>query len=108
MVHRKVTPSMVRRIKRQYAGGASMRQLALKHDVSLATIHKAIHDKIIFSNSWHRGESHPMGKLTMGQVREIRQLYSTGNYTLEELGQQFGITGSNVGYIVKKRTWDYE
>ncbi len=38
-------------------------------------------------------------------VREIRYLYDTGNYSQSELGQKFGVSGKSVCQIVHRKTW---
>ncbi len=51
------------------------------------------------------GEKCGTHKLTNIQVRKIRELYSTKNYTQTELGKRFKIDQSNISYIVRKKTW---
>jgi hypothetical protein len=52
-----------------------------------------------------RGSAHGCAKLTEDNVREIRSLYATGNFTLAELGLRFGVTLQSIGYIVLRKTW---
>jgi hypothetical protein len=51
------------------------------------------------------GMTHGCAKLTEDNVREIRSLYATGNFTLAELGLRFGVTLQSIGYIVLRKTW---
>ncbi len=44
-------------------------------------------------------------RLSWAAVREIRRLYATGQYRLVDLAEQFGVTKSNVGYIVRGKSW---
>ena len=44
-------------------------------------------------------------KLTMQQAEEIRDLFATGNYTKNQLGKQYNITGRSIGSIVRKETY---
>jgi hypothetical protein len=44
-------------------------------------------------------------KLNEESVREIRQLYSTGNFTQQQIADRYGITFSNVSMIVRRETW---
>jgi group I intron endonuclease len=44
-------------------------------------------------------------KLTVKKVRAIRAKYATGNYTTRKLADTYGITISNVMYIVRNKTW---
>jgi len=45
------------------------------------------------------------GKLTWRQVRAIRKKYNSGKYTYSELANEYSITKSNVGHIIRKRIW---
>ena len=50
------------------------------------------------------GELHPNAKLSLAEVVEIRQLARRG-MTHRRLGSMFGISGANVGYIVRGEAW---
>lgn len=52
-----------------------------------------------------RGERSPKAKLKEAQVLEIRRLHKTGEWSYQRLAAKFGIDQSNVGYIVKRRSW---
>lgn len=52
-----------------------------------------------------RGEASPLTPLTEDDVREIRRLYSTGDYTTRSLAARFGIAGPNIWKIVRRITW---
>ena len=43
--------------------------------------------------------------LTPDDVREIRDLYGTGDYNQAEVGQKFGVTAKAVSEIVNRKTW---
>ena len=51
------------------------------------------------------GEGHCWAKLTAHQVREIRQLYATGNYYQREIGAMFGVASTTVSRIVAGKRW---
>lgn len=51
------------------------------------------------------GELSPHTDLTEAQVREIRAMYATGEFTQKEIGRRFGISGSGVGMIVRRQNW---
>jgi len=51
------------------------------------------------------GERHAMHKLTLDQVKEIRNLYANGGITHKQIARQFGIDRTNVGLIVRHKTW---
>jgi len=52
-----------------------------------------------------RGEQHGSAKLTADDVRQIRRLYATGNYTQQELGNTFGVRQGEVSHIVRRKNW---
>jgi hypothetical protein len=54
-----------------------------------------------------KGTANGMAKLTEDDVREIRRLYATGNYTLKELAIRFGVSNVAIGYIVWRETWKH-
>jgi len=55
----------------------------------------------------HMGEANSHAKLTEDQVREIRRLYATGNFTQQELALEFGVTRQTVSYIVRRKIWKH-
>lgn len=44
-------------------------------------------------------------KLTEDDVREIRRLYATGEWTQRQLGERFGVHFSNISAIVLGKSW---
>lgn len=52
-----------------------------------------------------KGERQGSAKLTEADVREIRDLYATGNYSLSELGLRFRVNFSAIGKIVRRERW---
>jgi HNH endonuclease len=52
----------------------------------------------------HRGEGHPMVKLTEDDVREIRRLAAEG-VPRAALARRHAISGANIGLIVSGKTW---
>lgn len=53
----------------------------------------------------HSGEGNAAAKLNETQVKEIRELYKTGNYTHRELGSIFGVTKTTAGDIIRNKIW---
>lgn len=51
------------------------------------------------------GESHGRHKLTAQQVREIREIYASGESTQVELGKRYGVSGAHVCGIVSGKFW---
>src|SRR5215475_10946077 len=54
----------------------------------------------------HKGSKHGMSKLTETIVKQIRAMADAGK-TNRLIAKQFGLTPSNVGYIVKRKTWTH-
>ena len=54
-----------------------------------------------------KGERHAQSKITKEQVLEIRDIYSKGGLTQEQVGQLFGIDQTHVSDIVNKRSWTH-
>ncbi len=43
-------------------------------------------------------------QLTWNQVKQIRRLYKSGNYTYKELGKRFEVSESSIGIIIRFKT----
>lgn len=54
-----------------------------------------------------RGERIARAKLTENEVRQIRALYATGQYSSPQLGRQFGISHHGILAIVHHVTWKH-
>ncbi len=54
-----------------------------------------------------RGDRHGRSKLTSDQVKEIRGLYASGDFTHAKLGVRFGINKTVIGDIVRRQTWTH-
>lgn len=52
-----------------------------------------------------KGMQKASSKLTDAQVRQIRALYSTGQLSQAELGEQFGVYQTTVSRIVRRTGW---
>ena len=46
-----------------------------------------------------------MSFFTDDDIRRMREMWETGKYNQTELAEIFGCTRTNVGYIVRRRTW---
>jgi len=53
------------------------------------------------------GEAHSMSKLTEEDVKEIRKLYATGEWTQVELGRMFGVAANTISVVVNRKTWKH-
>jgi len=54
-----------------------------------------------------KGTANGNAKLTEDQVREIRRLYATGEFSLQELALQFGLSKGEIWRIVRRKTWKH-
>ncbi|MGC9439301.1 HNH endonuclease [Streptomyces sp. WG5] len=52
-----------------------------------------------------KGESSGLAKLTESEVREIRRLWETGDYTQTEIGRKFGVVQQLVSQIAHRQAW---
>jgi hypothetical protein len=51
------------------------------------------------------GENHPHAKLTEVQVKEIRELYATGQYSLSKLAMKYGVCLQLISRIKQRKIW---
>ena len=54
-----------------------------------------------------KGIAHGRAKLTEDNVREIRRLYATGEFSYRELGLRFGVSDRAIYMIVQRKTWKH-
>ena len=54
-----------------------------------------------------KGSACNLSKLQEDQVIEIRRLYHSKQYNQAELGRMFGISGSQIGMIVRGKSWSH-
>jgi len=64
-------------------------------------------DKIKHDNNGNRirGEKQWKAKLTASEVKEIRELYTQGGYSQPQLGRIFGVSHTQIGYVVHHKSW---
>lgn len=53
------------------------------------------------------GERHYAAKFDDNQIRNIREVYSHGNISPKELAKKFNVGGSNIYFIINKKTWKH-
>jgi len=58
-------------------------------------------------NAFCKGSAHYKAKLTEKDVKEIRALYSNGNFTHQKLAIRYGITKNTVGFVLSGKTWGW-
>jgi hypothetical protein len=54
-----------------------------------------------------RGEQHVRAKLTEAQVREIRQLHATGQWSYGRLCIHFGVHKTTIALIIQRKNWKH-
>jgi hypothetical protein len=54
-----------------------------------------------------KGESHKKSKLTEKKVLEIRKLYKTKKYTLDDLGKKYGVCFQSISMVVNRKIWTH-
>lgn len=64
--------------------------------------HHAIH--VLGAPRW-KGERHWRTHLTGSQIKEIRRLYATGEYTQLQLSGMFKIARTAIGKIIRRESW---
>jgi len=55
----------------------------------------------------HKGTNHYLAKMDENKVRELRQLYLSGDYTMKELSSYFNICPMTVCNIIHKKEWKW-
>jgi hypothetical protein len=55
----------------------------------------------------NKGQKNVRARLTEDQVRQIRSMYSTGNYTQRAIGEEFGVGQKVISQIINKDTWGW-
>ena len=55
----------------------------------------------------HFGNESKRAKLSPQKVRHIRQLYTTGKYTLRGLGKMFGVRNKAIWMVLHQVTWGW-
>jgi len=53
-----------------------------------------------------KGERNGNSKLTSHQVRDMRDLHSTGNYSFKDLAIKYGITVDHTSAVINGEYWD--
>ena len=58
-------------------------------------------------NRQPKGISHGRAKLIEKEVKEIREKYKTGNYTLVQLGVEYKVLHTLIGMIIRREIWKH-
>jgi uncharacterized protein YjcR len=62
---------------------------------------------ILTGNTVLSGERNPNAKLKDAEVIAIREKYETGNYTMVEIGEMFGVSRRTISSIINKNLWTH-
>lgn len=54
-----------------------------------------------------RGSQAPWSKLTEQKVKELRELYRSGEYTMKELGEKYGVYDTTICAIIHRKKWKH-
>lgn len=109
---------VVKEIKQLYSSGQHTQDnLAKKFSVSKQTINNIVHGKswthvtidreLVVHNKGRSGENNSQSKLTVDDVRKMRELYKTGNYSFRSLGKLFGVSRTVAGRVVTYKSWKH-
>lgn len=58
-------------------------------------------------DNYRYGSKSPRGKLSIEQVLEVRNLYTTGKYKQIELADKFNISPDNISRIINRKTFSW-
>jgi group I intron endonuclease len=94
-------------------GNFTQKEIAEKFNISRGYIQRVLENKnkydklyiYVKKTNLQNGENNPRAKLTWEQVKEIRNLYKTGNYFRKDLAEKFNVSEGCVQDIVKNRNW---
>ena len=54
-----------------------------------------------------RGERHSQAKLDTATVLIIRERYASGGFTQKTLANEYGVSGSQIGWITSRKCWTH-
>ena len=57
--------------------------------------------------AYRRSREGSVAKLTAEEVMQARSLYATGNYSAQDLADQFGVAGSTMGHALRGGNWGH-
>lgn len=105
-IHRAVLEAFVG----ECPGGMECRHKnGIPSDNRLENLHWGIHIENVWDRDGHgtmlRGEQIHQSKIVEQDVIDIRKMYATGEYRQSELAEMYGVTQTNVGNIVRGKTW---
>ena len=101
-----LSDSDLKSIRDEYnSGNFSQTELAEKYKISVNMCHAIVRNKIYAGVGDDKVVVVRKPQLKKETVLEIRELYSSGNYTQKELSEKFNIGMSQMNNIICKRQW---
>lgn len=98
------------KINQEMAG--EIRTLHCKENVSRAELAKTFNmsrggvSDVIRNETWYDAKyTPPVNKTAKDVAAEIRELHLTGNYSYEQLGEMFNLSGPGIGKVVRNVVW---
>ena len=113
MEPRKFTKKQVKSIRKDHANGYTMSSLAEYYGVSNTVIsnivHRVTYKEIVCDTKKPKKQTKKVSKKNRvfedDMVKEIRGLYSTGFYSMQNLADEYGVTDSTIHAIIHKRIY---
>ena len=56
---------------------------------------------------YRQGKKAPNGKLSIDEVLEIRRMYNTGNYTLQDIADKFSMSKAGISLIIRRKRFGW-
>lgn len=108
----KLREEQVFEIRRRYTGGYGQQTvLAKEYGVPVSVIRKVVHGQswkgAAFKTDSVFGERHGRAKLTDRQVRRIRRRFDSGDATVSQLAETYGVGRQIIRDIVYRKTWQH-
>lgn len=101
--NRKVSDQQIKEIKELFTLGKSQTEISNQFGISLKMVHCIVRNK-----QWNNGStSIPKTKprLTIEKVKEMRNLYTTGNWTYVQLKEKYDISIGQISRIINGKKW---
>lgn len=102
---RKLTDEQIQEIQSLYVtGNYTQTQLSKQFNISLTQIHRIVKDKS-WGNKSH-DEVITKKNITEEQVKQLKEMYKSGDYTQKEISILFNLSLSHTNKIINGRKWN--
>jgi hypothetical protein len=75
-------------------------------NLQYGTVSENMADRVMHGGG-NQGSRHPLSKLTEAQIRSIRARYKPWKVTLKMLGEEYGVSSTNIKQIVTGMAWKH-